>query len=391
MVHLLGFVSSATRIIGLLLCLAFVGCTAASPTTLSCSVLDFQRAPPRPTGCLPCAQGSNLRDAQCLACLLRSNVPFFVGRPSMGCEVEAGCLATVQTVPLIGSKAFNKSFTLGTGHFGSLQKECQHIAGITSEGPADIAEFGYCYALSVNASDMSVRLGGGYDADRPLRTPTNACAKHSSLQKADSLINKVGHFPHLILGASVLNPWMDLAPEGSDGDGLPWLAALGGKTVLVVTPFTASFQSQFAKGNTAIWHDIAERVLPSSIRQFKYVKPPINLGHGIGGRLENSNWRESLQELVRRVDAAGEFDVALLSCGGLGMLLGAHLRSTHRSAIYMGGSLQTWFGVMGGRWKGNKGEFGRYARMGNWTRPSMANGEKPHYARSVEGGSYWRL
>ena len=73
------------------------------------------------------------------------------------------------------------------------------------------------------------------------------------------------------------------------------------------------------------------------------------------------------------------------------MLLGAHLRSTHRSAIYMGGSLQTWFGVMGGRWKGNKGEFGRYARMGNWTRPSMANGEKPHYARSVEGGSYWRL
>ena len=46
---------------------------------------------------------------------------------------------------------------------------------------------------------------------------------------------------------------------------------------------------------------------------------------------------------------------------------------------------------MGGRWKGIKGEFGRYAKMGNWTRPSISNGEKPHYARSVEGSAYWRL
>ena len=364
---------------------------AGGKVELSCSVLNMPDSPKRPSKCLPCAQGSRLHDAQCLACLLLSGQPFFVGRPSMGCEVEAGCLATVQQpVPPFGSKAFNRSFTVGTGHFDTLQQECQHIAGITSQGPGDIAEFGYCYALSVNVSDISVRLGGGYEVDKPLRSPTNACVRHSSHQKADTLIGKAGHFPRLILGPSVLNPWMYPAPEGSEHDGLPWLAALGGKIVLVVTAFVVSFQAQLDKGSAAIWHDLAERVLPSSIREFKMVKPPINLGHGIGGTLEHHNWRAAFRELVRRVEAAGPFDVALLSCGGLGMLLGAYLRATGRSAIYMGGTLQTWLGVMGGRWKGMRGEFARYARMGNWTRPSMAKGEKPHYARSVEGSAYWR-
>ena len=223
----------------------------------------------------------------------------------MGCEVEAGCLATVQPVPPFGSRAFNKSFTVGTGHFDTLQKECQHIAGVTSQGPNDIAEFGFCYALSINASDVSVRLGGGYDADKPLRTPSDACVRHSSHQKADTLIGKAAHYPRLILGSNVLNPWMDPKPEGSDEDGLPWLAALGGKTVLVVTAFAESFKSQLAKGNAAIWLDLAERVLPSSIKEFKMVKPPINLAHGIGGALEHKTWQEAFRELVRRVEAAG--------------------------------------------------------------------------------------
>ena len=73
------------------------------------------------------------------------------------------------------------------------------------------------------------------------------------------------------------------------------------------------------------------------------------------------------------------------------MLLGAHLRATGRSAIYMGGALQTWFGVLGGRWiKSLSSALKVYVRRGNFTRPSMANGEKPHYARSVEGSAYWR-
>lgn len=358
---------------------------------LSCSVLDMANRAPLQAGCLPCVQGSELRDSQCVACLIRSGKPFFVGRPSMGCEVEAGCLATVQPVPRMGSKQFNRSFTVGTGHFDTLQNECQHIAGVVSQGPLDIAEFGYCYAQAVNASDVSVRLGGGYKAEVPLREPADACMKHSSHQKADALIRKAGHYPRLILGPNVLQPWLEPAPEGSDRDGLPWLAALGGKTVLIVTPFVTSFRSQLAKGNVAIWSDIAERVLPSSIREFKLVKPPINLAHGVNGKLEHTNWQPAFRELVRRVEAAGSFDVALLSCGGLGMLLGAHLRATGRSAIYMGGALQTWFGVLGGRWiKSLSSALKVYTRRGNFTRPSMANGEKPHYARSVEGSAYWR-
>ena len=83
---------------------------AGGKAELSCSVLNMPDSPKRQSKCLPCAQGSRLHDAQCLACLLLSGQPFFVGRPSMGCEVEAGCLATVQQpVPPFGSKAFNSA------------------------------------------------------------------------------------------------------------------------------------------------------------------------------------------------------------------------------------------------------------------------------------------
>eukprot|EP00966_Prymnesium_polylepis_P279733 6462713-Prymnesium_polylepis.1 len=90
------------------------------------------------------------------------------------------------------------------------------------------------------------------------------------------------------------------------------------------------------------------------------------------------------------VDAAGEFDVALMACGGLGMLLGAHLRATDRSSIYVGGNLQIWFGIMGRRWA-KDGVLTRIYRAanGSWVRPNATSGEVPLHARSVEGSAYW--
>ena len=94
--------------------------------------------------------------------------------------------------------------------------------------------------------------------------------------------------------------------------------------------------------------------MPSGIH-FKFVKAPMNLGHGLMSAklerpkclqqppqycLQNADWHEAYRELVRSVDAAGAFDLALISCGGLGMLLGAEMRMRGQSAIYVGGSLQ---------------------------------------------------
>ena len=95
------------------------------------------------------------------------------------------------------------------------------------------------------------------------------------------------------------------------------------------------------------WGSAAERVMPPSA---KVVLVPAVMN--VAGRTDGlGGWRATLDTLVRRVDAVGPFDVALLSCGGLAQLLGQHLFDTNRSAVVVGGALQVWFGILGKRWK----------------------------------------
>lgn len=46
------------------------------------------------------------------------------------------------------------------------------------------------------------------------------------------------------------------------------------------------------------------------------------------------------------------FDIALVSCGGFGMILSDYIYSQlNKSAMYVGGGLQLYFGIIGNRWK----------------------------------------
>ena len=74
------------------------------------------------------------------------------------------------------------------------------------------------------------------------------------------------------------------------------------------------------------------------------------------------------------------------ACGGLGMLLGAYLRSSNRSAMYNGADLQIWFGVFGRRWGLGLGSL-NLSFVKAWKRPGAA--EVPTGALLVEGGAYW--
>ena len=123
---------------------------------------------------------------------------------------------------------------------------------------------------------------------------------------------------------------------------------------------------------------------------------PVNIG---GVNADGAvDWRISLSRLTARVDAAYKverFDVALLSCGGLGMLLGHHLVQQGRSAVYVGGWLQVLFGIMGQRWvrllKNREHPLSAVwaAHRTAWTRPLPQ--ETPPRASSVEEKAYWRL
>ena len=95
----------------------------------------------------------------------------------------------------------------------------------------------------------------------------------------------------------------------------------------------------------------------------------------------HSNWEETLnimKEDIKNID----FDIALISCGGYGLLLGDFIKELGKGAIYVGGGLQLQFGVMGKRWEHNE----MFLQSQKWIRPSKD--ELPPHPERIEGGCY---
>ena len=82
------------------------------------------------------------------------------------------------------------------------------------------------------------------------------------------------------------------------------------------------------------------------------------------------------------------YDVALVSCGGYGNLVCNYIFEKHRkSAVYVGGVLQMYFGVLGNRWLKERPDVVRLFLNEHWSRPKTT--ERPRNSDSIEGGCYW--
>ena len=347
-------------------------------------------------------------ESRCIECLLRKRRTFFIGRTGMGHESWTACLAVT-----------NNS---NTTYWPLIRRHLTFKNGVPTANTADAMEFGRCYAAAVNASDLMVRWGArsmpklreGGHGKAGLRGVSRGgrCGGRwtDTFLKSDILLEQSGHWPHRSFSEEVVQePYrLDL--------NVTWLRALANRTVLVVHPFNASIYSQLglvregsgdsvrgrASGTSsepadnrvrvptpgrpeAIWGDWGSTLFPLGMR-LKVVVPPVSFAGGD----EYKNWRPALAALLERVDAAGHFDVALLSCGGLGMPLGAYLRSTGRSSIYIGGSLQIWFGIIGNRWRGwqRSNPFLRKVLNNSaWVSPLPS--ERPPGYKAEENSAYW--
>ena len=70
----------------------------------------------------------------------------------------------------------------------------------------------------------------------------------------------------------------------------------------------------------------------------------------VAGNHPHINWINTFNIMCNDISKL-DFDIALISCGGYGMLLGSFIRyKLNKSAIYVGGGLQLLFGVTGQRW-----------------------------------------
>jgi len=164
--------------------------------------------------------------------------------------------------------------------------------------------------------------------------------------------------------------------------GLQWTRALEGKRVCVVSSFTKTIQSQLKVAT--VWTGENKLMLPYSV-DWSFVQTGYSPRLGLGKcEWHVPSWDAAVNSVVEQV-VATRADIALIGCGGLGMVMAAELKRRGVSAIVMGGAIQVLFGMKGRRWSTHSviSKFWNDA----WVWP--ADDEVPGGSQEVEGGCYW--
>ena len=161
-----------------------------------------------------------------------------------------------------------------------------------------------------------------------------------------------------------------------------WISKLKRKRILIISAFTDTMKQQIECGALSKIYNEPGHFADNT---FVFVKAPLTLA----GNHQGIDWEVRLDALKEAVQNAGEFDIALVSCGGYGMPICHYIyKELSRSAIYVGGVLQLFFGIYGGRWchEPIEKKFIEGAETKEyWVRPS----ERPANLDRVESGCYW--
>ena len=155
-----------------------------------------------------------------------------------------------------------------------------------------------------------------------------------------------------------------------------WAWSLEGKKVLVIHPFVDTIEKQYKTNREKIFP--GTNALP--VFDLKCVKAVQTISDATDDRF--ASWFEALDYMTDEASKQ-DFQIALIGCGAYGFPLASRIKKMGKTAIHMGGSLQTLFGIKGSRWDG------KYGAMYNeaWVYPSEK--ETPAGFEKVEGGCYW--
>jgi len=157
----------------------------------------------------------------------------------------------------------------------------------------------------------------------------------------------------------------------------PWTRALRGKRLLIISPFVKSMQEKLEVLPEIYGIDL----FPDC--SFVFIKPPQTQGD-----IESEEFDIELQKFMNEVaEIKDKFDIALCSCGGYGNLVCAKIFDMGKSAIYVGGVLQMYFGIYGTRWLKERPDILRLFMNKHWSRPKEE--EQPDGFKKVEGSCYW--
>ena len=158
----------------------------------------------------------------------------------------------------------------------------------------------------------------------------------------------------------------------------PWTQSLAGKRILIISPFIETIKEQLPI-RKHIYHGVD--LFPDCT--FELLKPPQTQADEDG-----EEFFYELDKFKQNVDnKLNDFDVALVSCGGYANPICSHIYLKGKSAIYVGGVLQMYFGILGNRWIKERPDIVKLYHNKYWKRPKES--EKPKNCSKVEGACYW--
>jgi hypothetical protein len=159
--------------------------------------------------------------------------------------------------------------------------------------------------------------------------------------------------------------------------GTPWTFALKNKRLLMVSNFEESIKEKIDNRKKIYGVDLFPDCNIITIR------PPQTQGEEYSREFD-----VELEKFTKKLDKIkNDYDIALVSCGGYGNLVCSHIYKSGKSAIYVGGVLQMYWGILGSRWFKDRPDIIRLFLNEHWTRPK--DSEKPKNYKNIENSCYW--
>jgi hypothetical protein len=168
-------------------------------------------------------------------------------------------------------------------------------------------------------------------------------------------------------------------------ESIRWSKHLEKKDVGIINSFATISEEQTYVAK-AVWGSSSETLLPSSTRwiPIKTYFPPKISGDSKSTSWPShiKSWEDAVEEILKSYEE-DPFQVAIIGCGALGMIIGAELKKRGVQVILMGGATQILFGIRGKRWDTNEiiSNFFNDA----WIYPT----DKPMNASLIENECYW--
>lgn len=165
-----------------------------------------------------------------------------------------------------------------------------------------------------------------------------------------------------------------------------WTQLLAGQRVAVISSFAKTIQGQVEKADS-IWPLATESLLPYNVEWV-----PIQTGYAPALAQGVAEWPQSIQSWDVAVDSLvkqvieSKASIALIACGGIGMLVGSELKKRGVVAVVLGGALQVLFGIKGGRWANHPVISTFWNEAWVWPKDT----ETPRGSSLIENGCYWR-